>query len=63
MVPMIKAAEDQAMQRTTPVTCLFVEIAEGMGIGGILHTTCDATAAKLAAFGLEYDDGAAHETG
>jgi putative hydrolase of the HAD superfamily len=34
-------------------TPLFVQIAEGFGIRGILHTDYKSTCAKLAAFGLE----------
>ena len=43
-------------------TPLFVQIAEGMGIRGILHTDYKTTRAKLAAFGLSLDEGAIHET-
>jgi putative hydrolase of the HAD superfamily len=34
-------------------TPMFVQIAEGLGIRGILHTDCKSTRAKLASFGLE----------
>jgi putative hydrolase of the HAD superfamily len=34
-------------------TPLFVQVAEGLGIRGILHTDYQSTAAKLAAFGLQ----------
>lgn len=34
-------------------TAMFVQIAEGMGIRGILHTDYQSTRAKLAAFGLK----------
>jgi putative hydrolase of the HAD superfamily len=34
-------------------TPLFVQIAEGFGIGGVLHTDYKSTRLKLAAFGLE----------
>jgi len=34
-------------------TPMFVQIAEGMGIRGILHTDYQTTCAKLASFGLE----------
>ena len=34
-------------------TAMFVQIAEGMGIRGIVHTDCKSTCAKLASFGLE----------
>jgi len=33
-------------------TPLFVQIAEGLGIRGVLHTDCRSTRAKLALFGL-----------
>ena len=33
-------------------TPLFVQIAEGLGIRGVLHTDCRSTRAKLASFGL-----------
>ncbi|MGH8801767.1 MAG: TonB-dependent receptor, partial [Casimicrobiaceae bacterium] len=36
MVSMFQAADDQAIQRAAPIACLFVEIAEGMGIRSIL---------------------------
>jgi putative hydrolase of the HAD superfamily len=36
-------------------TPMFVEIAEGMGIRGLLHTDYKSTRAKLAAFGLSPD--------
>jgi len=41
---------------------LFVEIAEGLGIRGILHTDYQSTCAKLASFGLPNGEGATHET-
>ena len=34
-------------------TALFIQIAEGMGIRGILHTDYRSTCSKLASFGLE----------
>jgi len=34
-------------------TPMFVQIAEGLGIRGILHTDYKSTCAKLASFGLE----------
>jgi putative hydrolase of the HAD superfamily len=43
-------------------TPLFVEIAEGLGIRSILHTDYRPTCAKLAALGLQTDEGAVHET-
>ena len=36
-------------------TSLFVQIAEEFGMRGLLHTDCQSTAAKLAAFGLRLD--------
>ena len=41
---------------------LFVEIAEGLGICGILHTDYQSTCAKLASFGLRNGEGDIHET-
>ena len=38
-------------------TPMFVEIAEGLGIRGILHTDYGSTCAKLASFGLHDDAG------
>ena len=38
-------------------TPLFVQIAEGLGIRGILHTDYASTRAKLASFGLQNDVG------
>jgi putative hydrolase of the HAD superfamily len=43
-------------------TPMFVEIAEGLGIRGILHTDYHSTCAKLASFGLRNDQGLLHET-
>ena len=37
-------------------TPMFVQVAEGLGIRGILHTDYGSTRAKLAAFGLENDE-------
>ena len=34
-------------------TSMFIEVAEGLGIRGILHTDCNSTKIKLASFGLE----------
>ena len=45
--------EDQSM---------FVEVAESLGIRGIRHTDYRSTCAKLAAFGLQPDEGVRHET-
>jgi len=44
-------------------TPMFVQIAEDLGIRSILHTDYRSTCAKLAAFGLEDDEGVIHETG
>jgi putative hydrolase of the HAD superfamily len=43
-------------------TPMFVQIAEGLGIRGILHTDYVSTCAKLASFGLLNDEGVIHET-
>jgi putative hydrolase of the HAD superfamily len=43
-------------------TPMFVQIAEGLGIRGILHTDYISTCAKLASFGLQNDEGLRHET-
>lgn len=43
-------------------TPLFVEIAEGLGIRGILHTDYKSTRAELAAFGLQNGESVTHET-
>ena len=43
-------------------TALFVQIAGGFGMRGILHTDYLSTRAQLAAFGLSLDEGAIHET-
>jgi putative hydrolase of the HAD superfamily len=37
-------------------TPMFVQVAEGLGIRGILHTDYRSTCAKLASFGLQNDD-------
>ncbi len=37
-------------------TAMFVEIALGLGIRGIVHTDCDSSAAQLASFGLQTDE-------
>lgn len=42
-------------------TQMFVEVAEGLGIRGILHTDYKSTCVKLASFGLQYDGGTIHE--
>ncbi|RJP50205.1 MAG: HAD family phosphatase [Anaerolineaceae bacterium] len=56
-------AQTQAQQivyiENTP---MFVQIAEGLGIRGILHTNYRSTCAKLASFGLQNDEGVPHET-
>jgi putative hydrolase of the HAD superfamily len=43
-------------------TALFVQVAEGLGIRGILHTDYQSTRAQLAALELPIDEGALHET-
>ena len=43
-------------------TPMFVQIAEGLGIRGILHTDYRSTCAKLASFGLQVDEGVIRET-
>jgi len=43
-------------------TLMFVQIAEGLGIQGILHTDYRSTCARLASFGLQIDEGGLHET-
>jgi putative hydrolase of the HAD superfamily len=43
-------------------TPLFVRVAEGLGIRGILHTDLGSTRAKLASFGLLVDEGVTKET-
>ena len=40
---------------------MFVQIAEGLGIQSILHTDYKSTCAKLASFGLPYDEGVTNE--
>ena len=42
-------------------TPMFVDIAAGLGIRGILHTDYKSTCAKLASFGLQNYDGVIHE--
>lgn len=43
-------------------TPMFVEIAQGLGMRGIVHTDCKTTRTKLASFGLRNEEGAEHET-
>ena len=43
-------------------TPMFVQIAEGLGIHGIVHTDYRSTRAKLALLGLRGDEEAVHET-
>jgi putative hydrolase of the HAD superfamily len=43
-------------------TPMFVEIAEGLGIRGILHTDYKSTRAKLSSLGLLNNKGVIHET-
>jgi HAD superfamily hydrolase (TIGR01509 family) len=44
-------------------TAMFVEIAEGLGIRGIVHTDYESTCRKLASLGLESDRGGANDVG
>jgi putative hydrolase of the HAD superfamily len=44
-------------------TPMFVQIAEGLGIRSILHTSLRATVAELARHGLQNVEGVIHETG
>jgi putative hydrolase of the HAD superfamily len=44
-------------------TPMFVQIAEGLGIRSILHTGYRSTRDRLVSFGLQDDEGAAHEAG
>jgi putative hydrolase of the HAD superfamily len=44
-------------------TPMFVQIAEGLGIRSILHTDYGSTCAKLAALGLQIDEGGIHAAG
>ncbi len=44
-------------------TPMFIDAAKSLGIRGILHTDCQSTRAKLAAFGLPLDEKAADENG
>ena len=43
-------------------TPMFVQIAEDLGIRGVLHTDPRSTRAKLAALGLESDEGVADDS-
>jgi putative hydrolase of the HAD superfamily len=43
-------------------TPMFVQIAEGLGIRGILHEGHESTCARLASFGLKIDEGPPYET-
>ena len=38
-------------------TAMFVQVAAGLGIRGILHTDYQSTCAELVSFGLRNDDG------
>jgi len=42
---------------------MFVKIAEGLGMRGIVHKEHKSTGAKLASFGLQTDGGGLQETG
>ena len=44
-------------------TPMFVQVAAGLGIQGILHTDCVSTSRELASLGLENGEGGTHETG
>ena len=43
-------------------TPMFVQVAEDLGIRGILHTDTRSTRAKLASLGLQDDEGVLHES-
>jgi len=43
-------------------TAMFVQVAEGLGMCGILHTDYQSTRTQLAALGLQADEGVIHET-
>ena len=43
-------------------TPMFVQVAEGLGIRGVLHTDYRSTCAKLASLGLPRDEGGNHAT-
>jgi hypothetical protein len=43
-------------------TAMFVKIAEGLGMRGIVHEDHKSTRAKLASFGLQMDGGRLQET-
>ena len=43
-------------------TAMFIKIAEGLGMRGILHKDYKSTSAKLASFGLQADGGSLQET-
>jgi putative hydrolase of the HAD superfamily len=43
-------------------TPMFVQVAENLGIRGLLHTDYRSTCEKLNAFGLHIDEGIIHET-
>jgi putative hydrolase of the HAD superfamily len=44
-------------------TLMFVEIAEGLGIRGILHKDFRSTRAQLATLGFQDNEGTSHEPG
>jgi putative hydrolase of the HAD superfamily len=44
-------------------TPMFIQVAEGLGIRGLLHVDYTSTRAKLASFGLQIDKGILHGTG
>jgi len=43
-------------------TAMFVKIAEGLGMRGIVHKDYKVTSAKLAFFGLQMDGGGLQDT-
>jgi FMN phosphatase YigB (HAD superfamily) len=43
-------------------TAMFVKIAEGLGMRGIVHKDHESTSAKLASFGLQMDGGGLQDT-
>jgi putative hydrolase of the HAD superfamily len=44
-------------------TSMFVQIDEGLGIRSVLHTEYGSTCAKLASFGLPYNESGGHDIG
>jgi hypothetical protein len=58
---MIRATEEKAMKKATAITCVFLDIAEDLGIRTILCTDDMSTCTTLASFGLQNDEGLIHE--